>query len=200
MSLSVVGAGFGRTGTLSLKLALEQLGFAPCHHMVEVFGNPDQAPVWHKAARGEKVDWDALLAGYRASVDWPSCHFWRELAAHPDAKVILSTAIRNAGTKHFETIFRVMENPPPRGERTVLGMAKYIVREKTFGGRTEAHVLDVLARHEAEVKRMIAPERLLVFDVAEGWEPLCRFLGVAVPEGAFPRTNSTEEFLTMSRE
>ena len=204
MSLSVVGAGFGRTGTLSLKLALEQLGFAPCHHMVEVFGNPDQVPVWHAAARGEKVDWDALLAGYRASVDWPSCHFWRELAAHyPDAKVILSTRDPQRWYKSIsETIFRVMDNPPPPAGpgQTVLGMAKYIVQEKTFGGRTdEAHVLDVLARHEAEVKRAIAPERLLAFDVAEGWEPLCRFLGAAVPEGAFPRTNSTEEFLSASR-
>ncbi|MEX0840390.1 MAG: sulfotransferase family protein [Parvibaculum sp.] len=205
MSLSVIGAGFGRTGTLSLKLALEQLGFVHCHHMMEVFGNPDQAPVWHAAARGEKVDWDKLLEGYRASVDWPSCYFWRELAAHyPDAKVILSTRDPQRWYKSIsQTIFRVMaDEPPGQGPgRDTLDMAKYVVREKTFGGCTdEAHVLDVLARHEAEVKRTIAPSRLLVFDVAEGWEPLCRFLGVAVPEGPFPRTNSTEEFLAMSKE
>ena len=102
-----------------------------------------------------------------------------------------------------QTIFRVMEDdPPPAGPgQDVLGMAKYIVQEKTFGGRTdEAHVLDVLARHEAEVKRTIAPARLLVFDVAEGWGPLCRFLGVAVPEVPFPRSNSTEEFNARQKE
>lgn len=205
MSLSVIGAGFGRTGTLSLKMALEQLGFARCHHMMEVFAHPDQASVWHAAARGEKIDWDALLEGYRASVDWPSCHFWRELAAYyPDARVILSTRDPGRWYKSIsQTIFRVMEDdPPPAGPgQDVLGMAKYIVQEKTFGGRTdEAHVLDVLARHEAEVKRTIALARLFVFDVAEGWGPLCRFLGVAVPEVPFPRSNSTEEFNARQKE
>ena len=199
MALSVIGAGFGRTGTLSLKFALERLGFASCHHMMEVFANPEQAPVWLSAARGKAVDWDALLSGYRASVDWPSCHFWRELAAHyPEAKVILSTRDPRRWYKSISgTIFPAMagEMPEEGPGRDVLAMARHIVSEKTFGGKTdEVHVLDVLARHEAEVKRSIPAERLLVFDVAEGWEPLCRFLGVPVPDEPFPRTNSSEEF------
>ncbi|PKQ05062.1 MAG: sulfotransferase family protein [Alphaproteobacteria bacterium HGW-Alphaproteobacteria-12] len=199
MALSVIGAGFGRTGTLSLKLALEQLGFAPCHHMLEVFANPGQAPAWLSAAKGEAVDWDALLSDYKASVDWPSCHFWRELAAHyPEAKVILSTRDPRRWYKSIsETIFRAMEGQiPEEGPgRDVMAMARHIVGSKTFGGRTdEAHVLDVFTRHEAEVKRGIPAGRLLVFDVAEGWEPLCRFLGVPVPDAPFPRTNSSEEF------
>ena len=91
MALQVIGAGFGRTGTSSLKGALEDLGFAPCHHMVEVFGHPEQVPVWDAAARGEKVDWDALFANYKASCDWPSCSFYKELADHyPQAKIILT--------------------------------------------------------------------------------------------------------------
>lgn len=199
MTLSVIGAGFGRTGTLSLKLALEQLGFAPCHHMTEVFANPDQAATWLAAARGEAVDWDSLLEGYKASVDWPSCHFWRELAAHyPDAKVILSTRdARRWYESISNTIFPAMKAAASDEEpvRSVMAMASYLVAEKTFGGRLhETHVLDVLARHEAEVKRTISSERLLTFDVAEGWEPLCAFLDVPIPGASFPRTNSTEEF------
>lgn len=199
MALSVIGAGFGRTGTLSLKLALEQLGFAPCHHMTEVFANLGQAATWLAAGRGEAVDWDTLLEGYKASVDWPSCHFWRELAAHyPDAKVILSKRDPHRWYKSISnTIFPAMKGDASDEEpvRTVMTMANDLITRKTFDGDlSEAHVLDVLARHEAEVKRTIAPERLLVFDVAEGWEPLCDFLDVPVPETPFPRTNSTEEF------
>ena len=199
MTLSVVGAAFGRMGTLSLKLALEEIGFGPCHHMTEVFARPEQASTWLAAAKGEAVDWDELLKGYKANVDWPSCYFWRELAAHyPDAKVILSTRDPHRWYQSISnTIFPAMNGEIPDVEpvRTVLQMAKYLVTENTFGGDTsEAHVLDVLARHEAEVKRTIPAGRLLVFDVAEGWEPLCAFLGVPVPETPFPRTNSTEEF------
>lgn len=204
MTLSVIGAGFGRMGTLSLKLALEELGFAPCHHMTEVFANPHQAPQWHAAARGEAVDWDALLKGYKALVDWPGCHFWRELAAHfPQAKVVLSTRDHERWYESMaNTIFRAVgsELPPEGPARDVLQMASYVVRDRTFGGNLDkAHVLDVLAAHEAEVKRAIPAHRLLVFNVAEGWDPLCRFLGVPVPETPFPRTNSTEEFQALMR-
>ena len=91
MSLRVVGAGLGRTGTVSLKLALEKLLDAPCYHMMEVFGNTDHIPVWAAASRGESVDWDTLFANYRSTVDWPGCAFWRELAErNPSAKVLLS--------------------------------------------------------------------------------------------------------------
>lgn len=204
MTLSVIGAGFGRMGTLSLKRALEQLGFAPCHHMTEVFTNPHQAPQFLAGARGAAVGWDALLKGYKALVDWPGCHFWRELAAHyPDAKVILSTRDHERWYESMtNTIFRVIggELPADGPGRDVAEMAGYIVRDKTFGGNLDkAHVLDVLAKHEAEVKRSIPAHRLLVFNVAEGWDPLCRFLGVPVPETPFPRTNSTEEFQDLLR-
>src|ERR1700733_3256157 len=91
MSLKVIGAGFGRTGTFSLRVALEMLGFAPCYHMVEVFSHPGHSEAWEEAARSGKADWNALVGGYRAAVDWPSSYFWRELlAAYPDAKVILT--------------------------------------------------------------------------------------------------------------
>ena len=200
MSLDVIGAGFGRTGTLSLKMALEELGFVKCHHMTEVFQNPDQAPHFLEAARGEKVDWEAVFKGYRAMVDFPGCHFWRELAdAFPQAKVVLSTRdphswFKSASETIFQAVQMQVEEP---GMKEVTEMAREIVLDRTFGGDlSEAHAVEVFKAHEAEVKRAIPADRLLVFEAKMGWEPLCDFLGVAVPETPYPRTNSSEEFKT----
>lgn len=201
MSLDVIGAGFGRTGTMSLKLALEQLGFAPCYHMVEVFEHPEHAPIWQAAAAGQPTDWHALLAPYRAAVDWPVCHFWRELAdAFPNAKILLTERDAESWYKSMsQTIFAFMQlaasepdGPAPGSQPS---MAHYIVSEKTFGGRTDHdHAIAVYKAHNEAVKRALPAERLLVYDVGQGWEPLCKFLDVAVPEVPFPRTNSAEEF------
>jgi hypothetical protein len=201
MPLKVVGAGFGRTGTNSLKLALEQLGFGPCHHMFEVRDNPRQLPFWQAAARGDAMDWDEVFAEYNASVDWPSARFWREIANHfADAKVLLSVRSVESWFKSVHsTIYPSMmkrKDDPPGVNLDRRNMAFEIVVNQTFDGRLEdkAHALGVYGAHIAEVQRAIAPERLLTFDVAEGWEPLCAFLEVPVPDGPFPRTNSTEEF------
>jgi hypothetical protein len=202
MPLSVIGAGFGRTGTLSLKLALERLGFGPCHHMLEVFARPEQAAAWLAAAKGQAVDWDTLLAGYASAVDWPSSHFWRELSTHaPAAKVVLTARNADAWFRSIsQTIGKLAEDeaaPPDPQARAVQEMARYVVMERTFGGRLAdpAHAKAVYRRHVEAVTAALPPERLLVFDVADGWEPLCRFLGQPIPEAPFPRTNSTEEFL-----
>lgn len=198
MSLDVIGAGFGRTGTLSLKLALEELGFVKCHHMTEVFQNSDQAPHFLAAARGEKVNWEEVFKGYRAMVDFPGCHFWRELAdAFPQAKVILSTRDPHSWFKSAsETIFQAVQMEPEDPDmRRVSEMAREIVLDRTFGGNiSEAHAVEVFKAHEEEVKRTIPADRLLVFEAKMGWEPLCDFLGVKVPETPYPRTNSSEEF------
>ncbi len=201
MTLKVVGAGFGRTGTNSLKLALEQLGFGPCHHMFEVRDHPEQVPFWQEAARGGTTDWDAVFADYNACVDWPSAHYWREIASHyPDAKVLLSVRPAEAWFKSIHaTIYQSMmqrDKEPPGINRDRREMAYEIVVRQTFGGRLEdkAHAIGVYEAHIAEVQRAIAPERLLTYDVAEGWDPLCAHLGVPVPDTPFPRTNSTEEF------
>jgi hypothetical protein len=201
MPLSVIGAGFGRTGTLSLKLALEQLGFGPCHHMLEVFAHPAQAATWRAAAAGEAVGWDALLAGYGASVDWPSCHFWRELSAHyPAAKVILTVRSPDSWYESFSaTIGKAAESkiaPPDPGLRQVLAMAQFLVMECTFAGRLgePAHAKAVFNRHNAAVVAGLPSDRLLQFNVAEGWAPLCRFLDRPIPSEPFPRANSREEF------
>lgn len=201
MALNVVGAGFGRTGTNSLKLALERLGFGPCHHMFEVRDNPGQLPYWRAAARGETPDWDAVFADYGSCVDWPAARYWREIAAHyPDAGVVLSVRPEDAWIESVhKTIYPVMRDrgeQPPGLTRERLDMAHEIIVEQTFGGRLDDadHAMAVFRAHVEEVRRTIAPERLLVYDVAEGWAPLCGFLAVAVPDGPFPRINTTEEF------
>jgi hypothetical protein len=195
MALKVIGAGFGRTGTLSLKLALEQLGFGPCYHMVEVFKNP-QAPGWWAEAADGRPDWERIFAGYASTVDWPSATFYAQLAeAYPEAKVILTE--RDADAWFTSTQATIFAQPMgPEGDANPFGQMfrKVIGRLFDHDLRDRQHVIDVYRRHNAEVRARIPAERLLVYDVAEGWGPLCGFLGVAVPEAPMPQVNSTEEF------
>lgn len=201
MALRVVGAGFGRTGTNSLKLALEQLGFGPCHHMFEVRDNPGQLAYWQAAARGETPDWDAVFADYGSCVDWPSARYWREIAAHyPDARVVLSVRPEEAWIKSIHaTIYPAMcdrSDRVPVATRARRDMAYEIIVEQTFGGRLgdADHAMAIFRAHCDEVRRTIAADRLLVYDVAQGWQALCDFLGVDVPDTPFPRINSTADF------
>lgn len=203
MSLMVIGAGFGRTGTLSLKLALEQLGLGPCHHMIELFRHPEQIPVWEEATNGGEVDWDRLLAGYSSIVDWPGCHFWRELTRrYPAAKVILTVREPKAWYRSASaTIFRALHDKPKDdpAAQAQWRLIRKMILQQTFGGSTadEALAIGVLEMHNREVERTIPPDRLLVYEVGQGWEPLCVFLGVPVPDLPFPRANTTEEFVAL---
>lgn len=202
MALEIIGAGFGRTGTASLKLALEQLGFGPCHHMFEVNDDaPKQIDYWEAAANGEAMDWDQVFADFRSQLDWPGCRYWRELATHyPDAKVILSVREVEGWIKSYKaTIAPYFEkrgqfDDQMRNRKSEL--VYKIIAGQTFNDRynEDDHLREVFLSHIKEVQNTIAPERLLTFDVREGWEPLCEFLGVSVPDGAFPSTNSTKDF------
>ncbi len=201
MALKVVGTGFGRTGTNSLKLALEQLGFGPCHHMFEVRDHPEQLPFWQAAARGEIPDWDEVFADYAACVDWPGARFWREISAHyPEAKVLHSVRPEDSWIKSVHaTIYPAMRDRAelePGAHRDRLDMAYEIIVAQTFGDRMDDrdHALAVFRAHSEDVRRSIPSDRLLVYDVAEGWQPLCEFLGVAVPDSPFPRMNTTAAF------
>lgn len=201
MPLKVVGTGFGRTGTNSLKLALEQLGFGPCYHMFELRDHPDRLPYWQAAARGEMPDWDKVFEGYQACVDWPAARYWREIAAfYPDAKVVHSVRSPESWIKSVHaTIWpslRDREQQPPGPRRERQEMTYEIVVRQTFDDRLDdaAHAMAVFREHNEAVTREIAADRLLVYDVAEGWAPLCDFLGVPVPDTPMPRTNSTEQF------
>lgn len=211
MPLKVIGAGFGRTGTLSLKVALEQLGFVKCYHMTEVFSRPEGVGLWEAAARGEPVDWESLFQGYQATVDWPGCNFYREfLRLYPEAKVILT--VRDPERWYDsarQTIYRQQRAFPawvmpffPR-LRHFLRLTQRLVWEGVFRGRFEdrAFAVEVFNRHTEEVNRVVPPERLLVYEVKEGWGPLCSFLGVPIPEGKpFPHLNDAEEFRSRIRQ
>jgi hypothetical protein len=196
--LEIVGAGFGRTGTRSLKEALELLGFGPCYHMSEVRG-PDRLAQWQAAADGN-ADWEAIFAGYRSAVDWPAAAFWRELAAlYPDAKVILT--VRDP-ERWYDSVMTTIHpssttpNDDPERQRHIT-MVDRLVWSGTFGGRIEErdHALALFERHREEVRRSLPPERLLTFEAADGWEPLCAFLGVPVPDVPYPSLNDRASFL-----
>ncbi|MCB1494898.1 MAG: hypothetical protein KDJ86_03855 [Bauldia sp.] len=204
MTLAVIGAGFGRTGTMSAKLALEQLGYGPCFHMAEFFRREDGDALkqkWECAAYSDgPPDLDDLFDGYRSTVDFPGCVYWRALTGHfPESKVLLTVRDPErwyASTQ--ETIFKPDPDKPPFAERTdSWGRMVYkLINQDTFGGDTATrdHCIDVFNRHNAAVKAAIPADRLLVYEVGEGWEPLCAFLGAAVPDAPFPRENTTEVF------
>ena len=200
MSLQIIGAGFGRTGTLSLKQALETLGYDKCYHMAEVAENPHHVALWRAAWRGEEP-WDALFAGYRAAVDWPAAAFWpRLMQRYPEAKVVLSVRDPARWYKSATaTIFRSMQEGLRRaeGERMErLLMAKEIIINGAFGGdlNDRANAIAVYEANVARVYREVPTDRLVVFNPEDGWPPLCEALGLAVPETPFPRINTTEEF------
>jgi hypothetical protein len=182
MPLSVIGAGFGRTGTMSLKLALDRLGFGPCYHMVEVFKNPKASSYWEAAADGKPVD-------------WASATFYKQLAnAYPEAKVILTVRDPEAWFASTQaTIFsrHIRDDTEDDWQRMVLKVISDLFdRRMTDKGK----LIEVYQGHNEEVRRTISKERLLVYEVADGWEPLCGFLDVEVPNEPMPRANSTDEF------
>ncbi len=197
MKLRVVGAGLGRTGTHSLKLALERLLDAPCYHMAEIFHNrPQHVPLWHAAAQGWMPDWDALFSGYSAAVDWPASAFWQEIsAAYPDALVLLSVRDSEAWWRSAsETIFPLSQSNDPESEwRKMIDamMANRFTSELT---NREACIA-AFERHNAQVRESVPANRLLEWRASDGWEPICAALGVPVPDEPFPHSNSKEEFL-----
>lgn len=199
MTLQVIGVGMGRTGTLSLKIALEQLGLGPCYHMEDVFANPPHRELWINAGLG-KPDWNKLFTGYSATVDFPGATHWRALADYyPEAKIILS--VRDAARWFDSTqasIFRpdlvssLQNGPHPEfANHNVYAMFDGNMHDRD-------HLIEVFNQHIEAVKNTITAQRLLVFEASEGWQPLCDFLGLPVPDGPYPRSNdaaSTSAFL-----
>lgn len=209
MTLKVIGAGFGRTGTTSIKAALEQLGFTQCYHMQEVIKHPAHVQRWTDALDGKPVDWEALFAGYQATVDWPACNFYEQLMTYyPDAKVLLT--VRDPDKWYdscLHTIYAMYHKPVMRFVRRLLppmqrfmAMNDRLIWQGDFEGRflDRRHALAVFNQHNAAVKAYVPPARLLVYDVKEGWEPLCRFLEVPIPPNTpFPHLNDTGAFRRM---
>ena len=209
MTLKVIGAGFGRTGTTSIKAALEQLGFTQCYHMQEVIKHPAHVQRWIDVMDGKPVDWDALFAGYQATVDWPACNFYEQLMAHyPNAKVLLT--VRDPDKWYdscLNTIYAMYHKPVMRFVRRLfplmqrfMAMNDRLIWQGDFQGRfaDRSYAIKVFNAHNAAIKAAVPAERLLVYDVKEGWEPLCRFLNVPVPQGVpFPHLNDSGVFQRM---
>jgi hypothetical protein len=209
--IKVIGAGFGRTGTLSLKMALEQIGFGKCYHMEELLRNPQQVHFWEDASKGKPVNWDALFQGYQAIVDFPGYRHYRQLMQYyPDAKVILS--VRDP-EKWYESAYNtIYQAAPSLGQKIWMSLRlpfspklRKLIRVFRLSGAVwkedfadkftnKAFALEVFHRHNEEVKRLVPANRLLVYEVKQGWEPLCEFLGVPAPAVAFPRVNEQADF------
>lgn len=191
MPMKVIGTGFGRTGTDSLREALTILGFGPCHHMFEVNTNPEQKARWRAMVAGGPRDWESLFEGYTACVDWPSAHYWRELiAAYPDARVILTwRSPESWWTSISETLLKVDSSDPA-------SLGRALIAEQVFGGRMtdRDHAIAIYKAHVEAVMTEVPPGRLLVHRIGDGWPALCAHLGVSVPDQPYPRANSADVF------
>jgi len=199
MALNIIGAGVGRTGTYSLKLAINQLGLGPCHHMDEVLHNmPVHVPLWSAAVAGEP-DWSKIYDGYRSAVDWPTACFFRELVSeYPSAKFVLTQRDPEKWADSFgATIYELLagRDQAPQEMRAWLAMVNDVITKTGFpAGLDRDGLMQAFVAHNDAVKETIPASQLLVFEVKDGWEPLCAFLGVPAPAEAFPRTNHREEF------
>ena len=218
MPLKVIGVGFGRTGTESLYTALNQVGL-PCYHMYEVMNNKlnkSHLDFWLKVARsapGTQQNWETeVFSRYAAAVDNPACVVWRELmAAYPDAKVILTLHPKGPEAwreSTMETIyftenhwqFKVLELFTPFGRKFGEMVRKLIWQrghQNTMADRDKA--VAYYQQHIDTIRREVPLEKLLVFKVTDGWEPLCEFLSIPVPPTPFPNVNSREQFQKIKR-
>ncbi|MGI9324647.1 MAG: sulfotransferase family protein [Pseudomonadales bacterium] len=204
MALQVIGAGFGRTGTLSMKSALETLGFVKTHHMLEVFPSKQQVRLWHDIAHGKPPQWDAVFEGFQASMDFPSSGYYQELCNHyPEAKVVLTVRDADGWYRSANDTIYAMGKAVPTWliavvphARKITEMVNAAVWERVFHGRfeDEAFAKEVYLNHIEAVKTAVPPEKLLIFHPKEGWEPLCTFLGCEVPATEFPNLNDSQEF------
>ena len=209
MTLKVIGAGFGRTGTLSLKAALEKLGYDKTHHMLEVFPNKKQKRLWHDVAMKREVDWDDVFEGFQASVDFPSSTYYNELLAHfPDAKVVLTVRDPDKWYQSAsQTIYKFHQAFPKWSRKIIpevkrnLEMVDGCVWDRVFQGRfeDEAYTKQVFVDYIEQVKKDVPADKLLVFEVKQGWDPICKFLGKDVPDEPFPHENDTAQFQKMIR-
>lgn len=199
MALRVVGAGLPRTGTFSLKTALETLLGGPCYHMLELVQNLEHVPTWHDAVRGRMPDWATFLSDYSATVDWPASLFWREISgAFPDAIVLLS--VRDAESwweSVSRTVFNVQVPISPEWRAMVDDL-----EAQRFTARTgdRAAAIAAFEQHNDAVRKAVPAGRLVEWRAGEGWEPLCSALGVAVPDEPFPHTNTRAEFIARQEE
>jgi hypothetical protein len=202
-NLKLIGAGFGRSGTMSIKAALDLLGAGPCYHMKIALPR-----FWHlyffmRAWHGKKVNWKRFFRRYNSAVDWPTCSFYKELMQeYPEAKILLN--VRDPEKWYdsmYETIWAIQPAFPFWFPPVVRKIHNEIIWEGDLKGVFEDRekAIEVYKDWMEEVKRSVPAERLLVYDIIEGWKPLCDFLGLPVPERPFPHINERNRFIRMIR-
>jgi Sulfotransferase domain len=207
--MRVIGSGFGRTGTLSLQAALQQLGFAPCYHMVELIKRRGHAQQWLAIARGERPDWRVLFDGFEATVDFPACIFYADLLREFPAAKVVHTVRDKADwyRSSYETIYQARTVFPQWLRRTsryiggLVEMTERLIWGGVFAGRfeDEQHAQRIFDEYTAKVRATVPADKLLVYDVREGWAPLCRFLDVPIPATPFPNSNDRASMLRQLR-
>jgi hypothetical protein len=202
MPLKVVGSGLGRTGTKSMQTALNMLGFGPCHHMVEVFAHPASMQLWVDASEG-RPDWDLIFRDYHSMVDYPGAHYWREIAGHfPDAKVLHTVRDPDKWFDSTQATIFAPRAPASQTDGVTSLQDRFFA---SFMGPMREHMhdrafmTDHFRKHTEAVKAAIPAGRLLVYEVGEGWDRLCQFLDVAVPDEPYPSENSTADFQERTR-
>lgn len=197
--MRVFGAGVGRTGTWSLKLAIQRLGLGPCHHMETVLRAPQAHARRWRDVRAGRPDWAALYDGCASAVDWPTAGYFRELSvAFPAAKFVLT--LRDAlswAESYAATIHRLMamQGMAPPHLQPWFDMAGEVIADSGFPQGLDAERL--VAAYEAHNRAVVAAipaDRLLQYRVTDGWAPLCAFLDRPVPDEPFPCTNQRAEF------
>lgn len=199
MAIKIIGVGLGRTGTYSLKLAISQLGHGPCHHMEEVVKKMDsQVPLWSEAVNGN-ADWAEIYEGYNSAVDWPTASFFHELIKeYPKAKFILTERNPENWADSFgSTIYKLIEgkNNAPKIMHNWIDMCIDVLNKSGVPlGLDRNGLINGFIAHNNAVKKEIPKEQLLIYQVKQGWEPLCDFLNAPVPNETFPKTNNREEF------
>ena len=200
--LKLIGAAFPRTGTMSVKKALESLGFGKCYHMHEVFLNPDHIPIWDATCNDTMPDWRKLMAGYTATLDTPTCHYWKELTlCFPEAKVLL---LRRDPESWYESMYSTTYQAimGPKGKiDPALKMIRRLFLEKYMMGRFEDKnfAISTYRQYCDNVIAEVPGDQLLVYEVAQGWTPLCNFLGYHIPRDPFPKKNTRNEFRVRSQ-
>ena len=217
MPLKVIGAGFVRTGTMTLKHALEEMGHGPCYHMIELTNEPQRAKLWLQAAKGKDLNWEAVFEGYASTADFPGCLFYQDLLkAYPQAKVILT--VRDAESWYHsarQTIFKsypsfkqalyIASHYPFKKRVRQLMQVGWLIQKTIFKNTfrwqafNKEKAIAAYHQHNAEVQKVVPPAQLLVYRVKDGWEPLCAFLGVPVPNTPFPNTNKVAHFHKMKQ-
>jgi hypothetical protein len=199
--LRVIGVGLPRSGTSSLQAALELLGFGPCHHMSELIDKPDQSVQFLRAYDGHKVDFHTLMKGYGSAVGSPVADFYKEIRqAYPQAKLVLT--VRDSSEKwleSFDTTLRIVFLS--KIFYCIVYLMK-IVRlsclvARKSGEKWTYEIGQIGPQFHDQYNARIINENkageVLVYNVKEGWPPLCKFLGVDIPQNIpFPNLNEAQ--------